>query len=190
MKHTKIMLILMMALIAIPVQSLNKSAIPQKSSIIVTGTSTLHDWEMKVSNILSSFTINLVDAQQLEFSNARLTFKANHLQSDNSGLDEKAHEALKAEKHQMISFTQTEKIVVKLSNNQFKSKVRGNLNIAGSTKPVELEIEGEQLPDGSFRVKGEKALKMTTFGVTPPKAMLGAIRSGDDIVVRFDVTFK
>jgi polyisoprenoid-binding protein YceI len=145
---------------------------------------------MKVSDMQSSFTLNQVDAQQLELLNAKLTFKVTHLKSDNSGLDEKAHEALKAEKHQMITFTQTEKIVVTLSQNQFKSKVRGNLNIAGSTKQVELEIEGEQLPDGSLRVKGEKALKMTTFGVTPPKAMLGAIRSGDDIVVRFDVTFK
>ena len=36
---------------------------------------------------------------------------------------------------------------------------------------------------------GEKELKMTDFNVTPPTAMFGAIKSGDDITIKYDVVF-
>lgn len=190
MKKIKFLLILFLGAFIIPLQSLNMVSVPQKSNIVVIGTSTLHGWEMKLSEVQSSFSVNKPDETKLEISDTQLKFNAENLRSDNSGLDKKAYEALKTEKHPVITFTQTGKLTASLVNNKFKSKVRGNLSIAGTSKPVDLDVEVELLADGALRVKGEKAMKMTEFGITPPRAMLGTIRAGDDIIVKFDVTLK
>jgi polyisoprenoid-binding protein YceI len=190
MKKTRIILLLILTVCIIPVQSLNMAAVQQKSSIVVTGTSSLHDWEMKISNIQSTFKLDKISETSLEIADTRLSFRAENLQSDNSGLDKKAYEALKTDKHPLITFTQTGKLPVSLNSGNFKSKIKGNLSIAGTTKPVELNIEGTSQHDGSMRITGEVDMKMTDFGVTPPRAMLGAVRSGDAIKVKFDVNFQ
>jgi hypothetical protein len=40
----------------------------------------------------------------------------------------------------------------------------------------------------TIRTTGRLALKMTDFGVDPPTALLGTLRTGDEVTVYFDVT--
>jgi polyisoprenoid-binding protein YceI len=190
MKKVKLFLLLILAVNFIPVQSLNMTVVPQKSTVAVKGTSTLHDWEMKLSDIQSSTNINSLPDGTVEISETKVSFKAENLKSDNSGLDDKAYEALKTDKHPTITFTQSEKISIKPGNGKFKAKVKGVLKVAGTSKPIELDVDGEQLKNGSFRVLGEKPLKMTDFNIDPPRAMFGTIRSGNDVVIKLDLTFR
>ena len=44
--------------------------------------------------------------------------------------------------------------------------------------------------DGNILFKGSLPVKMTAYEITPPKAMMGTIKTGDDIVISFEVTFK
>jgi hypothetical protein len=44
-------------------------------------------------------------------------------------------------------------------------------------------------PSGVVNVKGIVPLKMTDFGVDPPTAMLGALKTGDDIKINYDFQF-
>ena len=48
-------------------------------------------------------------------------------------------------------------------------------------------VEGRRLPDGQFRLTGSLPLLMTDFGIDPPKAMPGTLKTGDRVVVHFDV---
>ena len=59
--------------------------------------------------------------------------------------------------------------------------------IAGITKPVDIEAHGFPGPQGALRVVGNKELRMSDFGVKPPVLMLGAIKTDDRIEVRFDL---
>jgi polyisoprenoid-binding protein YceI len=190
MHKLKLFLLLVLMANLLPVQSLNLKVVPQKGVISVKGTSTLHDWEMKLNDLQSTCAINPMADGGYEIAETRLSFKAENLKSGNSGLDDKAYEALKTEKHPTITFAQTEKITIQPGQQKFKTKVRGTLTVGGSAKPVELEVDGEQLQDGSFRVTGKKLVKMTDFGIEPPRAMFGTIRSGDAVTIEFDVTFR
>ncbi len=190
MRKIKLILVLVLTSFVLQVQSLNMISVPQKSTIVVTGTSTLHGWEMKLTEVQSSFNINKPDESKIEISEGQVRFKTENLKSDNSGLNSKAYEALKTDKHPQVTFIQTGKLTASIVNKKFKAKVRGNLTIAGTTKAVELDVEGEQLGENILRIRGEKPMKMTDFGVTPPRAMLGTIRSGDDINIKFDITFQ
>ncbi len=190
MKRFTILVKLLVIVGFVQAQIVKVSAIQEKSSISVTGTSTLHDWEMKLNKMQSSFNYSTIDETKVEIVDTRLSIKTEDLKSNNSGLDSKAYEALKSDKYATMTFTQNEKITVALLNKKFKSKIYGNLNIAGTSKLVEVEFAGELLPDGTIKIIGEKDLKMTLFNIPPPKAMFGTIKSGDDIMIKFNLIFK
>jgi polyisoprenoid-binding protein YceI len=162
--------------------------VPTESKISVEGTSTIHDWEMGTSAINGSANF-AKEGDQLEITGTKITLKSADLKSDNSGLDDKAHEALKVKKHPGITFTQTEKVSVTTNGTAFTGTVRGNLTIAGETKAVSIAISGNTAQN-KLKVNGKVNLKMTQFGMEPPRAMLGTIKAGDEITVNFEVVLK
>jgi hypothetical protein len=63
----------------------------------------------------------------------------------------------------------------------------GTVTVAGVAKPVRSTIVVERLENGSLRATGSVAALMTDFGVTPPKGLMGLVRSRNEVVVRFDL---
>ncbi|GAO31158.1 YceI family protein [Geofilum rubicundum] len=159
-----------------------------ESQMSVEGTSTIHDWEMGTSSINGVAELSK-EADQLEITNTKITVKSAELKSDNSGMDEKAHDALNVKKHPTITFTQTEKLTVKPNGTKFSGTVRGNLTISGKTKAVAIPVTGDS-SQNKLKVSGKLDLKMTQFNIDPPRAMLGAIKAGDEITVSFEVGLK
>lgn len=189
MKNIRVIATVIIALMILPLHGQVKQAVSDQSKISVTGTSTIHDWEMEVTSYKSSATITIT-GQDVSISKSNLNFKTSDLKSNSSGLDNKAHDALSASKYPTISFKQNGDISTVLNSNKFNAVVSGELTIAGQTKPVTLKTEGIIMADGSVKVKGNIDKKMTDFGVTPPKAMMGAIKSGDEINIQFEVIYK
>lgn len=64
----------------------------------------------------------------------------------------------------------------------------GNLNVAGTTKSIDLVVKGELLPNGAILFEGMKALKMTDFNVKPPTALLGVLKTGNEVFISFRIT--
>jgi hypothetical protein len=62
------------------------------------------------------------------------------------------------------------------------------MTIAGAKRTVSMNVDARVLSDGSLNVKGSKDLKMTDFNVSPPTAMMGALTTGNDVTVHFDIT--
>jgi hypothetical protein len=44
--------------------------------------------------------------------------------------------------------------------------------------------------DKSFTVTGVKKMKMTDYNVKPPTALLGTIKTGNDITISYNLKFK
>jgi polyisoprenoid-binding protein YceI len=64
--------------------------------------------------------------------------------------------------------------------------IDGFLTIAGKENPIELRGTGSA-DNGVLRVKGSKQLRMTEYGVKPPKLMLGAMKVADQVTVGYDI---
>jgi hypothetical protein len=61
--------------------------------------------------------------------------------------------------------------------------------LAKSTR--ELMATGVYNPaDKSFTVTGVKKMKMTDYNVKPPTALLGTIKTGNDITISYNLKFK
>lgn len=97
-------------------------------------------------------------------------------------------EAMKAELHPEVHF---ELIgygpAVPIASNQDRLLVEGRLTIAGVTRTVEIDAVAERQANGTYRLRGHKRLRMSDFGIDPPTALAGLIRTHDQIAVRFDL---
>ncbi|MNH32771.1 YceI-like domain protein [compost metagenome] len=104
-----------------------------------------------------------------------------------SGMDKNVYKALNADKYPQITFNL--KKVNSISASGDISAV-ATVTIGGVAKDIVVTGDAKVLANGAVKIFGKKEMKMTDFNVTPPKAMLGAIKTGDVISIEFDVVYK
>ena len=68
--------------------------------------------------------------------------------------------------------------------------VIGDLTIAGITKIISFNLVYDQPNIGDIIFTGSKDLKMTDFQIIPPEVFMGSIKTGDEITIEFQVSFK
>lgn len=160
------------------------------SSIKISGTSTLHDWEMTSSQLKSqgNFEVNSQN-QLINLSDFSFSIVVKTLKSDNKKLDNNAYKALKTDKHNEITF-KAKTAQVQPINNKGAVKVVGELQIAGMSKNKTFEATCTVQDKNLIRCSGKTKLLMTDFDVTPPSFMLGAMKTGDEITISYDIIYK
>jgi len=65
--------------------------------------------------------------------------------------------------------------------------MQGTLRVAGRERIVRVPVEVQQQRDGSLRAQGALPILMTDYGISPPKALFGVLRTENRIVVKFDL---
>jgi polyisoprenoid-binding protein YceI len=163
----------------------------QATNISLTGTSTLHDWEMKAVNGKSEATF-MVDGNGNITSLTRLNFTlpAKSLKSKNTMMDNNTYKALDVKSNPDITFVLSKATVTPKGNNTYLLNCTGKLTIAGTTRDTDLLATGKYNPaDKSFIVSGTEKMKMTDFNVKPPTVMMGTIKTGNDIAIAYNLKF-
>jgi polyisoprenoid-binding protein YceI len=181
---------LLIASIAITIPSVvNAQYAPiilQSSSINVHGTSNVHDWDMKPSKITGELGVNNV--KQIHFLTIKIDVKS--LKSGNGIMDGKTYDAFDYKKNPTIIFQLVETSQVKLSDKEEEITLTGNLSFAGQTRKITIKSISKITKTGDYQLKGSVPLKMSDYGMKAPTAMLGTMKTGDAVTIKFDVTFK
>jgi hypothetical protein len=114
-----------------------------------------------------------------------ISIPAATLSSPKEGLDKNMHKALKVTEHPEITFR-----LSRLETTEPSGVIRvvGILKIAGVEREVTLALK-TQRTETNFTVTGEVPLLMTDFGITPPKAMLGMLKTDPKVTVTFETVF-
>lgn len=156
----------------------------------VAGTSTLHDWESTVGEATGSGVLDLdneafngIVALNLKISAKTITSTKGRI------MDNKTHGALQAEKHPYITFQLMEVLSMHEASDYHNVTAKGKLTIAGVTKVVTLKTKA-YVHNNGVRFAGSYPMKMSSFGIDPPTAMLGTLKTGDDITIHFNVNFQ
>jgi len=161
--------------------------VPAMSTLQVLGTSTLHAWKMNSSGIISTAKVN----NNTQIVSSVFQVATNSLRStEGSMMDNIAHKAMKMKEFPSIIFTIQSNKVISTNKTGFEGTVTGNLMIAGVSKPIVIPLNVTYLVNNMIKVEGNEPLKMTDFGIKPPTAMFGAIKSGDEVQVAFLLVFK
>ena len=162
----------------------------QTMDVTVSGTSTLHDWEMKSSK--GQFDASILFANdKMAFSGLSFNFPAESLKSGHSMMDNNTYKALNTSKNPNITFVLTSGNVTSAGTNTYLLKGMGNLTIAGTTIQTDLVATLKYNPaDKSFTCTGVKKFKMTQYGVKPPTVLMGTIKTGDEISISYNLNIK
>ncbi|MEO6549389.1 MAG: YceI family protein [Ferruginibacter sp.] len=162
----------------------------QTVDVSLTGTSSLHDWEMKSDKGLFDANISLAN-DKVVFTGLSFNFPAESLKSGHGAMDKNTYKALDTKKNPNISFILTSGNVTTTGTNTYLLKGMGKLTISGNTVLTDLVVTLKYNPaDKSFTCSGTKKFKMTQYGVKPPTVMMGAIKTGDDVAISYNLTIK
>jgi len=90
-----------------------------------------------------------------------------------------------------ITFKLTEltlKEAAKDKDSPYVCDAKGDLTLAGVTKPVSFAVKILPMADKKLKISGDTAVKMTDFNIQPPapKIALGMLKTGDEVKLTFD----
>ena len=174
--------------------------VDEGSTMTITGTSTLHDWTSKVNEINGDFVFkNEIQDKKLPKSGniveqIKMVRPVLSIESPRgSTMDKKTYNALKSEEHpNMIFEVKSDNIerIIDKSAEKFLLKVTGDLSLAGHTKEITIDLEGQKLPSGQLKFLGAYPIDMVEYEIEPPSAMFGQIKTGKDVVIDFDLLLR
>jgi hypothetical protein len=158
--------------------------------VTIAGTSNIHEYSATTTNVRvtqikvapavtgAGFWTEIVKPGGIEA--LEIAVAAATLSSPKEGLDKNMHKALKVEKFPDITFK-----LARLEGTAGSLRAAGVLRIAGVEREVVLPLTIE--PRGNtLSVKGRLPLLMTDFGIKPPTALLGMLKTDPKVTVTFE----
>lgn len=171
----------------------DSSVVVTSAKVTVSGTSTVLDWSattnqaqtrnVKVTNDLPGgdfFWVGVLQPGAVESFEVVVPVAA--LESDRDNFTSDMHAALKADVYPDIVFT-----LSRIEKKTGGAKAYGTLKVAGVEREVVLNLI-TSLRSGNLLVMGQVDLLMTDFGITPPTAMMGVLKTDPKVTIRFETT--
>ncbi len=161
----------------------------RNSEIIVEGTSSVHDWEMTATKMNASIKLAIQDNQIKDIVNVDFSMPTEKLESDNSIMNKKSWDALRSKKHESIRFDLNTVTGFSTNGRTFSGTASGSLVIAGKSRQVTIPFTGNIKTGNTITVTGQEKINMKDFNVSPPTAMLGTLKTGEEVTVKFNMDF-
>ncbi|MFQ5572565.1 MAG: YceI family protein [Rhodothermales bacterium] len=159
-----------------------------ESRIWIEGTSTIHDWTCEVNEVAGLIETAPHAGETLSLGRVEVSVPVEAIECKKKTMNKKTRKALKATEHPHIQYVLEQATVLSVSDEGgFELETSGRLTMAGAENTIDMTVTGVPLPDGGFRFTGSAPLLQTDFGIKPPTAVLGTIKTGDRVVVHFDV---
>ena len=156
-----------------------------KSSFSVAGTSTLHDWEMKSGSGTGTATLTIANSKLTDIEALSVTLLAENIKSEKKSMDKVAYTTLKTDKNKNIKYVlkSAEKV------NETTWELTGTYTIAGVSKVYKTTVKTTITKDG-LNMQGSNKITFADFGMKSPTAMLGTIKTGQDLTIKFNLNFN
>lgn len=185
-KRINLLIILLLALGYLQAQETYQL---RTAEISISGTSSLHDWTSQTTKLTASGDLTVENGNLVDIPNLKVNIPVTTITSEKGKImDNKTYKALLSDEHPNITFKLQEVQSIDTNGNDVNLKAKGLLTIAGKTKTIQLAVKAKADGKGGFQFTGSKALKMTDFGIDPPTALLGTLKTGDDITVAFNIS--
>jgi hypothetical protein len=167
--------------------------------VSIAGTSNLHAYTASTTTVWltrvevagsvagAGFWDEIVKPDRLEIF--EIAIPADSLSASKGGFDHDLHKALKVEQYPQITFRLRRFAPGTGGGTGDGLNAIGILTIAGLEREVTLALTTERA-GGGLLVKGDTQIVMTDFGITPPKAMLGMLKTDPKVTVTFEMRLK
>lgn len=160
------------------------------SKLTIEGTSSLHDWEIIAEELEGKAILQIEQGAILDISDLIFQVEVNGLKSGKGLMDSKTYNALNKDAHPSITFVMKEFFGIENGESgETIVNTKGELNIAGTSKEVNAHAN-VKINENDIEFFGEVNLDMTMFGVKPPTALMGSIKTGKDVKVLFNIKYE
>jgi polyisoprenoid-binding protein YceI len=175
---------------ALQAQSVRLAVAPD-SKLTVEGGSNLHDWHCQATSMDAQIEadeaiLKTAPAPSL-LKKVSVKVPVRGIKCGSGKMEDNLYKALKANDAPQISYSLGSFEVQPGENDSYTLKTVGSLTIAGTEKTVNMDVTTKRLPDGTLRAQGELPLLLTDFGVKPPTALFGTLRTNNEIKIKFDI---
>src|SRR5690625_3404307 len=166
------------------------------AALSLDGDSYVRSWGADAETVTGTLTLRNSGDLLLEtltpesFGSLELAVAVDSLDSGTRGLNKNMYDYLESKQHPAITFYLREVIGVEISNGKLSVHAKGVVNAAGQDHEILMNVLTEVVSPTAIRFTGEQEMLMSDFGIDPPTAVFGTVRSADEIVIRFDVTFS
>jgi hypothetical protein len=163
------------------------------SRLWLEGSSNVRDWTCVAKTIdatLQVETANDGDGQAVSSRSVRgvsVKVPVRTLKCGDRHMEANMYRALKAPVPPAMSFIIAEFSDIPGGINQIGAAVNGRMTVAGVERPVRMAVRMDELPDGTRKATGSVPIRMTDFGITPPRPWMGILRAANEVLVRFEI---
>jgi YceI-like domain len=172
-------------------------AVRNDSRLWIEGTSNLHSWSCKATTLDAAIEVDSswmlaagsegVDYPKL-VRRVEVKVPVEGLKCGNGKMDRIMYDALKVGAAPDISYILGSfEAVPGEARDTFVFRAAGTLKVAGKENPIRIEVRTERLADGTVRAESAVPILMTDYGVKPPRALLGTLRTGNNLTVKFEL---
>jgi polyisoprenoid-binding protein YceI len=166
-----------------------------ESRLWIDGTSNLHGWTCKAEKLEAAVELDKAAAAQLAVAppkalkRVEVKVPVKSLKCGHGGMDNNLYKALNADATPEISYIMaTFEVVPGEVKDSFTLKTQGTLTISGKENKIAMDVIANRLPDGTVKATGTVPVKMTDYGIKPPTAIFGRLKTGDEVKVSFELT--
>lgn len=161
-----------------------------ESKVKVEGTSNLHDWHIDGKMMSGRAHFKEIEGRLNAIDLLTFTVDAEKLISGNSIMDNNIQKALMTKKFKTINYQLTAVTKINLvTENNYSVITEGELRIAGTTKKIN-QLFTIKINDKKISILGKTKINMTLYNIAPPKALLGMLKTGEDVIVDFKATYN
>ncbi|MEQ6121738.1 YceI family protein [Reichenbachiella sp. MALMAid0571] len=164
-----------------------------KSNLTISGTSNISKFDCKLEQNFEQDTLIILtkySESNLLCENAVTTFLVNKFNCGHEAINRDFRDALREKEFPEISLNvkniyQTANIDINNLSKGINAEV--SLMLAGTKKEYKIGFEKNKIEAKELCFSGEKTVKMSDFNIDPPKALMGLIKTNDDLSIQFDL---
>ena len=165
------------------------------SEIIIFGTSNVTDYTCELYDLSNNQFISITSQRvgnKVFLNNAVIQLSAKGFKCDNSLMNTDFYKAIKADSFPYITiqfneFTLNQLISEAPLQNDVPSSI--SITLAGVTKTYSHTLASLEVQQDRIILSGTMDLLMSEFGITPPTAMFGMVKAGNEIKIAFQISF-
>jgi hypothetical protein len=163
------------------------------SRLWLEGSSNVRDWTCVAKTIDATLQVETLadgDTQAMSSHSVRgvsVKVPVRTLKCGDRHMEANMYRALKAPEPPAMSFIIAEFSDIPGGMTQSATAIIGRMTVAGIERPVRMTVSMDELPDGTRKATGSVPIRMTDFGITPPRPWMGILRAKNEVLVRFEI---
>jgi len=165
------------------------------SRVWLEGSSNVRNWTCKATAMEALIAVDAAsvdshddDAIARSLRGVDVIVPVRMLKCGDRHMEANMYDALKAPKPPAIGYIIADfEILPSLVGDDLTVEAVGKMSVAGAERPVRMTVRTERLADGTRRARGTVPIRMTDFGIVPPRPWFGVLRTADKVLIQFEI---